>query len=400
MRKVFEMVVCRLGVFFFLLIPGVLFSQIKTGLDVLKERGFDLIEGKKVALVVNHTARDASGRHLVDLLLDGKKMMVTRIFAPEHGFDGTAEGAVADGVYRGIPIVSLYGKEARPRPELLANADVVLFDLQDAGARYYTYLATLAYTLEAAREAQRKVIVLDRPNPAGGIVVSGFVPPAELTGRFTSIYPIPTRHGMTIGEIARLFNEHFGIGALLEVVPMKGWKRTMLWRDTGLPWVPPSPNLKTPEAVVLYAEMGWLEAANISVGRGTDEPFFMYGAPFVDGERLAAVLRKSLPQAISVDPIAFTPRDPAHRYFGRKCGGVRVRAYDLNADLFGVGLTMLRTLFMLFPDFAPTADFALSMGREGVDKRLKKGEAVKNILTEAAADCRRFREIRKRYLLY
>ncbi len=377
-----------------------LFAQVKTGLDVLVSRGFDLIAGKKVVLVVNHTARDRQGRHLVDLLLDGKKATIVRLFTPEHGFSGDREGEVSNSVYRGIPVVSLYGAEKKPKPELLADADLILFDLQDAGARYYTYPATLAYALEAAKKAERKLIVLDRPNPTGGVVVSGFVPTADLTGKFTSLYPIPTRHGMTIGELARLFNEHFGIGATLEVVKMEGWKRDMLWSDTGLPWLPPSPNLRTPEAAIVYAEMGWIETTNLSVGRGTDTPFFLYGAPFIDGAKWAAALKKELPSGVSAAPATFTPTDRLHRHFGKECGGIRLTVKDLRADLFRAGLAMMRILFALFPEFDPTTDFALSMGKEGVDKRLRKGETVKRILAEAKADCEKFKETRKQYLLY
>lgn len=383
-----------------LLLPLLIGAQVRTGLDVLASRGFDAITGKRVVLVVNHTARNAAGKHLIDLLLDGKKATIVRIFTPEHGLTGLADEAVADSVYRDIPVVSLYGKEKRPKSELLADSDIVVFDMQDVGARYYTYPATLAYTLDAAKSAGKKVIVLDRPNPTGGDIVAGFVPSAELTGKFTSLYPIPTRHGMTIGEIARLFNDHFGIGATLEVIAMNGWERRMLWNDTGLPWVPPSPNLKTPEAAVVYTWIGWIETTNLSVGRGTKTPFFLYGAPFIDGKRWAAALKKELPAGVTAAPATFTPTDKLHRHFGKGCGGIRLTVKDLHADLFGAGLAMLRTLFALFPEFDPTTDFALSMGKKDIDKRLKKGEAVKTILAEANADCERFKLIRKKYLLY
>lgn len=383
-----------------LLLPLLIGAQVRTGLDVLASRDFDPLTGKRVALVVNHTARDAAGKHLIDLLLDGKKTTVVRIFTPEHGLTGLADEAVADSTYRDIPVVSLYGKEKKPKPELLADCDMVVFDMQDVGARYYTYPATLAYTLEAAKAAGKKVVVLDRPNPAGGEIVAGFTPPAELTARFTSIYPIPTRHGMTIGELARLFNDHFGIGATLEVIAMTGWERRMLWNDTGLPWVPPSPNLKTPEAAIVYTGIGWIETTNLSVGRGTERPFFIYGAPFIDGTNFAAALKKELPAGVTAAPATFTPTDKLHRHFGKECGGIRLTVKDLHADLFGAGLAMLRTLFALFSDFDPTADFALSMGKEGIDKRLKKGETVKKILAEAKAECEKFKIVRKKYLLY
>lgn len=376
-------------------------APVQTGLDVLEGRGFDSLAGKRVALVVNHTARDAAGKHIIDLLIDGKKATVVRIFTPEHGLTGLADEAVADTVYRDIPVVSLYGKEKRPKPELLADCDIVVFDMQDVGARYYTYPATLAYTLDAAKTAGRKVIVLDRPNPAGGDIVSGFVPPAELIGKFTSLYPIPTRHGMTIGELARLFNDQFGIGATLEVIVMTGWTRSMLWNDTGLPWVPPSPNLRNPDAALIYAGMGWIETTNISVGRGTDTPFFIYGAPFIDGAKFAAALKKQLPAGATAAPLKFTPTDKLHRHFGKECGGIRLTIADMKkVDTFRLGLIVLKKLFAIAPEFDPTTDFALSMGKAGIDQRLKKGEAVKTILAEANAECEKFKEIRKKYLLY
>lgn len=375
-------------------------AQVQTGLDALDARGFDILSGKRVALVVNHTARDAAGKHIIDLLLDGKKATVVRIFTPEHGLTGLADEAVADSTYRDIPVVSLYGKEKKPRPELLADCDLILFDMQDVGARYYTYPATLAYTLESAKMAGKKVIVIDRPNPTGGDIVTGFVPPVELTGKFTSLYSIPTRHGMTIGELARLFNDHFDIGATLEIVAMNGWQRTMLWGDTGLPWVPPSPNLRTPEAAIVYAGLGWIETTNLSVGRGTDSPFFLYGAPFIDGKKWAAALKKELPAGITATPATFTPTDKLHRHFGKECGGVRLTVSDLKADLFRAGLAMMQTLLSLFPEFDPTTDFALSMGKKNIDKRLKNGETVKKILAEAKADCEKFKLVRKKYLLY
>ncbi len=388
-----------LFIFIFFMSPAQ--AAVQTGLDVLEARGFDRLAGKRVALVVNHTARDAAGKHIIDLLIDGKKTTVVRIFTPEHGLTGLADEAVADGACRDIPVVSLYGKEKKPRPELLADVDVVVFDMQDVGARYYTYPATLAYTLEAAKAAGKKVIVLDRPNPTGGDIVAGFVPPAELTGKFTSLYPIPTRHGMTIGELARLFNDHFGIGATLEVIAMTGWTRTMRWNDTSLPWVPPSPNLRNPDAALIYAGMGWLETTNLSVGRGTEAPFFIYGAPFINGAKLAAALKKQFPAGVTAAPLRFIPTDKLHRHFGKECGGIRLTVSDLKkVDTFQLGLVLMRALFAITPEFDPTTDFALSMGKAGIDGRLKKGESVKTILAEAKADCEKFKEIRKKYLLY
>lgn len=385
----------------FLFVSFFLGAQVKTGLDIFSSGGFKELSGKKVALVVNHTSVDSSGKHIIDILLD-KKINVVKIFTPEHGLSGTLEGTVTDSEYKGIPVFSLYGKNRKPDPEELKKADAIIFDIQDAGARYYTYLATLAHVLESAKTAQRPVIVLDRPDPAGGEIVSGFVPPAELTGKFTSIFPIPTRHGMTIGEIANLFNDHFGIKADLKVIKMEGWKRAMLWKDTGLKWIPPSPNLKTPESAIIYSGAGWIETADISVGRGTVSPFFIYGAPFVDGEKLKKTLSDSGIKGVSIEPLSFTPDDKNHKYYGRLCNGVKLSINDVkefSPELYG--LYLLTSLQKLYPDQLKfSGDLDLSIGARGIIEKIKSGATAPDIYKEMETSSNKFKDIRTKFLLY
>ncbi|HRZ79543.1 MAG TPA: DUF1343 domain-containing protein [bacterium] len=385
----------------FLFASFFLSAQVKTGLDVLSSGGFKELSGKKVALVVNHTSVDSSGKHIIDLMLD-KKINIIRIFTPEHGLSGTLEGSVTDSLYKGIAVVSLYGSNRKPKPEQIIDADIIIFDIQDAGARYYTYLATLAYVLESAKTAQRPVIVLDRPNPAGGEIVSGFVPPAELTGKFTSIFPIPTRHGMTIGEIANLFNDHFGIKADFKVVKMEGWKRSMVWKDTGLKWILPSPNLKTPESAIIYSGAGWIETADISVGRGTVSPFFIYGAPFIDGEKLKKALSDSGIKGVSIEPLSFTPDDKNHKYYGKLCNGIKFSINDLkefSPELSG--LYLLTILQKLYPDQLKfSGDFDLSIGARGIIEKVRSGSDAPDIYKEMETSSNKFKDIRKKFLLY
>ncbi|HNW83483.1 MAG TPA: DUF1343 domain-containing protein [bacterium] len=376
-------------------------AAVKTSLDIISSGGFKELYGKKVALVINHTSVDSNGKHIIDLMLD-KKISVVRIFTPEHGLTGTLEGSITDSLYKGIQVISLYGSNRKPKPEQITDADIIVFDIQDAGARYYTYLATLVYILEAAKTAGKPVIVLDRPNPAGGEIVSGFVPPDELTGKFTSIFPIPTRHGMTIGEIAKLFNDHFGIKADLKVIKMEGWKRSMLWKDTGLKWIPPSPNLKTPESAVIYSAIGWIETANISVGRGTDSPFFIYGSPFIDGEKLKKALSDTSLRGVSIESASFTPDDKNHKYYGKLCNGIKFNINDLkefSPELSG--LYLLTILQKLYPDQLKfSGDFDLSIGARGIIEKIKSGATALDIYKEMETSSDKFKDIRKKFLLY
>jgi uncharacterized protein YbbC (DUF1343 family) len=371
-------------------------AEVKTGLDVLEAEGFARLKDKKVGLLVNHTARTRAGAWLPELLVDRKDLKLVTIFTPEHGLEGKKDEPIASGAWRGVPVVSLYGERKKPTADELRALDVLVFDIQDVGARYYTYLATLAMVLETAKETKTKVIVLDRPNPAGGEVVEGPLAEPALTRKFTSWSAIPTRHGLTIGEWGRWVNEVEKVGADLEVVKMEGWKRADLWADTGLEWRPPSPNLRTPEAALLYTGLGVLEQTNLSVGRGTDEPFLVYGAPFVDGERWAKALNDRKLDGVTFEPVTFTPRASAHAK--KECRGVRVKVTDAHrVRTVTVVLHMLETLRALAKDWKP--DCGSMLGERDGPSRLAK-EGVDALLRTFETGRSSFEESRAKVLLY
>ena len=255
-------------------------------------RAFRLVRGRRVGLVTNPSGVDRRLRATADLLHVSPGPELVLLFGPEHGIRGDAEDGVpvetAIDDRTGVPAVSLYGERRQPSPGELEQLDVLLFDIQDVGVRFYTYLYTMSLAMEACAEAGVPFVVLDRPNPLGGLVVEGNMLDAPAFASFVGRYPIPVRYGLTIGELARLFNEEFGIGAELHVVEMRGWRRSMHWPDTSLHWVPPSPNMPTPETVAVYPGMCFFEGTNVSEGRGTALPFEQIGAPYMDGFVLAA----------------------------------------------------------------------------------------------------------------
>jgi len=322
------------------------------GIDCLKADGFELLAHQRVALVTNQTGVDRDGNRTIDLLFNAKNVQLVKIFSPEHGIAGMLDRKVADDVdlKTGLKIFSLYGKTTKPTDEMLAGIDTIVFDIQDAGARYYTYISTLGLCMEAAARHTAdtgrplKVVVLDRPNPATGLIVDG--PIADELG-FTAYAPIPVAHGMTVGELACYFNAEESIGCDLTVVPMKGWRRSMTWDQTGLTWVNPSPNLRSPTANLLYLGLGLLEMSNVSVGRGTDTPFEVLGAPWIDGRRLAAALNAAGLAGLRFVPIRFNPE--SSKFAAQHCSGVRIIVTDRTAvEPVRTGLTIAWELKNLF----------------------------------------------------
>src|SRR5690606_25114023 len=263
---------------------------VRLGIDVLMAQGAGALEGMRVGLITNHTGRDAQGRSTIDLLHGHPRIELVALFSPEHGIRGTARPGerVSSGrdEETGLPIHSLYGETREPTAAMLEGLDALVFDIQDVGARYYTYVWTMTLAMQAAARHGLRFVVLDRPNPIGGELVQGTVlEPAHAT--FVGLYPVPMRHGLTAGELARLANEEFGIGADLEVVRMEGWRRSQWWDETGLPWTPPSPNMPDLESATHYPGTCLFEGTNLSVGRGTSAAFQQIGAPWLDHETLA-----------------------------------------------------------------------------------------------------------------
>lgn len=377
-------------------------GTVLTGLDTFESEGFGHLKNKRVALLTNRTAANKDGIPILKLLKK-HKINVTVIFTPEHGFKIDKDEKIANSKLGHIPVISLYGKNRKPCPLLLKQkADVVIYDIQDAGVRYYTYISTLAYMMKAAKKAGVEIIILDRPVIVGGETISGFVPPKNLTGHFTSIYPIATRYGMTVGELALLFNEHFKINSTLTVVKLKNYKRSMLFDETGLPWISPSPNLTSLESALIYSEMGWLETINLSFGRGTEAPFQMIGAPFVDGKKVAKELSKEKFNGLKIKPVTFTPQAKYHKHFGKKCSGIKFEITNMNQiQGFKLGVEILRTMLKLYPDkIKISKDFALMSGSPKLEKMIKKNVPFSEIEKKAKKSRKKFEKIRKKYLQY
>jgi len=305
-------------------------SETKTGIDVLRAESFDRLKGAHVGLVTNASARAKDGTSTLDLLRAASPSTLTlsAIFSPEHGIQAAAEGKIADGTYHGVPVYSLYGDRASPTSTTLDGIDTLVFDLQDAGARFYTYASTMKLAMKVAGERGLRFVVLDRPNPIGGAEVAGPVLERALDkgGSFVNHHALPVRHGMTMGELARMFADDGQLALRLDVVRMQGWVRREYFDHTGLAWTSPSPNLRSVDEVVLYPAVGLLESTNLSVGRGTETPFEVLGAPYVDGEALARNVKARGIPGLAVEEATFTPTASPHQ--GKVCHGLRLRVTD------------------------------------------------------------------------
>lgn len=365
------------------------------------------IQGKRVGLLAHAASRDASGAHVADILYKRKDLRLVELFSPEHGLRGDADAAVPDAIdpQTGLPVYSLYGPRKAPTPEQLARIDVLLVDLQDAGVRYYTYPATTVLTLKACAAAGVPVVVLDRPNPLGASVVEGPVLDSSLVDPTnpTTIYPLPLRHGMTLGELSLLLNAKMGIGAKLTVIPMDGYRREMSWEETGLAWIPPSPALVTSEQATLYGLFGPLEAMHLAVGRGVDnsDAFREYGAPWI-GEDAAQRLVARL-SALALPGLEFVETSwiPTRReYQGELSRGFRVRLAGARAKGFRSLISMLEAM---------QAELGSPLGLELAERMLgapwlvdalKKGDSTAVIQARARESQAGFLEDRAHFLLY
>lgn len=374
--------------------------QALSGIDVLEADGFRQLTGRRVGLLTNRSARDARGRRTADALHAAPGVKLLTLFSPEHGLDAAAEGKIASGrdAATGLPVHSLYGDTRRPTPEMLAGLDTLVIDLQDVGTRYYTYATTMAYAMEEAARQKIDVVVLDRPNPIRADVVQGPVLDADLVS-FVTYLPMPVRHGLTIGELARWFNGEKKIGARLQVIGLRRYERTQWFDQTGLAWIPPSPNLRRPDQATLYPGVAMVEGANVSVGRGTGTPFELLGAPWIDGRALADHLRARNLPGIAFEPATFTPTEAA--FAGQPCQGVRLRptARDL-LDTPRLGLELIAALQRLYPDrFAIDRTIGLLGSRQSLDA-IKAGNDPGEIATTWEPAIQAYRLRRERYLMY
>jgi len=380
-------------------------AEVLPGIDVLIERGFDTLVGKHVGLITNHTGLTRDGTSTIDVLFKTDKCQLVALLGPEHGIRGDADEKVVSGkdAKTGLPVHSLYGNQRKPTPTMLEGLDVLVFDIQDVGVRFYTYIATMSLAMEAAKEEGIGFVVLDRPNPIGGLKVEGAIPPKELVGQFTCIHPIPTRHGMTAGELALFFNDRFVIGCDLEVVPMKNWERWMYYDRTGLRWVPTSPNMKTLNGAILYPGLGIAEGTLLSCARGTDRPFEMYGAPYFDASKIAANLAKREIPGIRFIPTRFTPTAKGHPYEGKECQGVLAEITDRDRlDSVTAGLHFIQAIYQTHPEeYREKKAFKTLIGDPDVWRRLtKENMAPEEIFRGWKDEVERFKRIREKYLLY
>lgn len=375
--------------------------RVETGIDVLAREGFARLQGKRVGLITNQTGRAGSGQRTLDLLAAAPGVTLAVVFSSEHGLTGDiAEGKVGDTVdpQTGLRVHSLYGKTLRPTPEMLAGLDVLVFDLQDAGVRYFTYTTTMAYALEEAAKHDIEFVVLDRPNPLNGTAVQGPVLDTDRLN-FEGYFPLPLRHGMTSGELARLFNTENRIKARLTVVPLKNWRRAQWFDQTGQAWVNPSPNLRRLTANTFYPAVELLRAGDVSVGRGTEKPFEQFGAPWVDAGQLARTLRARRIPGVRFVPVTFTPSTDVHAH--RLCQGVRLVLTDRNAlDVGRLGVELLSALWRLYPsDFRLEKTIRL-LGSAKTLERIRAGDDPVEIVAGWQEELEAFRKLRARYLLY
>ena len=389
-----------------LLAAGGAAAQVRLGIDEMQSGGFAPLKNKRIGIVTNHTGLNSAGVHLVKLLHAAEGVKVEKLFSPEHGLYGIKDEKVDDMVdaETGLKVYSLYGKTRRPTPEMLAGLDAVVFDIQDIGARFYTYISTMGLLMEECAKAGVEVIVLDRPNPIGGERVEGPLADKEHLG-FTAYGPIPVVHGMTVGELAKLFNTEYGINCKLTVVPMTGCKRSMMWGDTGINWVNPSPNMRSPLQALLYPSIGLLEASNVSVGRGTDTPFELFGAPYINGEQLAGELNSPLNGAglagLRFEPVKFTPVNTVHKMNKVPCEGVRVIVTDPAAyNAVRSGVIFAWTLEKLYPnDYQQDLLLKMLQNTAAVDSiyKLPNPATAEDLWRD---DLNAWKKTRAKYLMY
>jgi uncharacterized protein YbbC (DUF1343 family) len=371
------------------------------GIDVLAAENFARLRGKHVGLLTNQTGRSRQGTSTIDLLAHASGVTLVALFSPEHGIRGQLDERVAStrDDQTGLPIYSLYGDTRRPTEAMLAGIDTLVVDLQDIGARFYTYPATIAYVMEEAARRGLPVIVLDRPNPIDGFDVEGPAQDQAAVG-FTGYLPMPIRHGLTIGELAQLFNGERKIGASLTVMPMKNWRRDDWFDDTALSWTNPSPNMRNLNEATVYPGLGAIEGTNVSVGRGTDTPFEHIGAPWIDGVALAAALNARDVPGVRFYPVTFTPAAGA-KLGGQACNGVFLIVTDRDRlRPVRVGLEIASALVKLNGAQFTLEDAALLFGSKATIEKIRAGQDPAAIAASWAADEAKWRLTRAKYLLY
>lgn len=405
-------------------------AEVRPGLEVFIEKHLDLVRGKRVGLITNPSGVDSKLQSTAWLLKNNPEVNLVALYGPEHGIRGNAQAGeyvpfYYDDEYQ-LPVFSLYGQSLRPEAGMFKNIDeymrsfdtevtgkspeknmiedieVMIFDIQDVGTRVYTYLATMAYAMEACAELGIDFIVLDRPNPVTGLILEGAILKYPEFSSYVGLYPIPQRHGMTAGELARLFNDRFlNRKVSLTVIPMEGWRREMWFDQTGLPWVMPSPNMPAVETAIVYPGQVYLEGTNVSEGRGTTRPFELFGAPWIDGFELADKLKQLDLPGVIFREAWFTPG--FSKFQGQLCGGCQLHITDRNSFRpFLTTLWILRTVMDVYPDkfsFHPDY-FDKIMGNSEIRLALQSGLSPEKIAGSLESGLKEFEQLRKPYLLY
>jgi len=375
-------------------------GRVQSGLDVLEIQKFAPLKGKRVGLITNHTGLDAQEKTTIDRLAHAPGITLVALFSPEHGLAGRMDDKVTSTKEpsTGLPVYSLYGETKQPTDEMLNGIDALVFDIQDAGVRFYTYTTTMGYCMEAAAKKGIAFYVLDRPNPIGGEIVEG--PMLDYDKRdFVAYFPLPVRYALTIGELAQLYNTENKIGADLHVIQMRNWHRNYFYESTGLRWVPPSPNLRTTKGAILYPGLEILQNAGISVGRGTEAPFEIFGAPWMNGEEVASALNaKHLPGLKFVAQLLIPV---SGLYAGQRCGGVSIKIGEKSAvRSMRMGLEIAAVLKKLYPDKVDLAKTITLLGNAATVEELRIGAPPEKIVADWKDDLAAYEKTRRKYIFY
>jgi uncharacterized protein YbbC (DUF1343 family) len=382
--------------------------QVRTGLENLLDSHLDMIQGKKLGVFANQTSVDSKGRHLVELLSEHSQI-VTVLLSPEHGFMGNVEDGVliGDAVYEDIRLYSLYGEYMTPTPRMLRDVDVLVYDIQDVGVKFYTFISNLFLAMHAAKRESLPIIVLDRPNPINAAIVSGAITNPAFSS-FVGVIPLPIRYGMTVGEIAQLFNNEtyggFSLDIDLTVIPMTGYKRNMWYDETDIPWIATSPNMPTLETAMIYPGMCLVEGTNLS---GTDTPFLTIGAPFIDSKAWLDAIPMEALTGVKVVPVVFHPKSipgvvSNPMYKDAKCHGLHFTVLDRDKlEPIALAVSLLCTAQKLYPEeFKMTKYLDKLWGNEDLRAMISEGKEYRSILQTCEQGLVRFREVRKKYLRY
>jgi uncharacterized protein YbbC (DUF1343 family) len=375
-------------------------TNVMTGIDVLIYENFSSLAGLRVGLITNHSGLDSAGRRTIDLLYKAPGVKLIAIFSPEHGLSGKADEKVASTKdhITGLPVYSLYGDVRRPTEKMLEDIDAMVFDIQDAGVRFYTYITTMGYAMEAAAKKGILFYVLDRPNPINASLVQGPVMDMDMRS-FTGYFPMPVRHGMTVGELAEMFNKENNIGADLHVIKMRGYDRNYWFDEINKKWVNPSPNLRSLKQAILYPGVAMIEGANVSVGRGTDTPFEVFGAPWINAEELTDYLNNRGIKGVKFMPVHFTPVSSAYK--DRLCQGVKIILLDRQTlDSTALGIEIVSALYKLYPgDFQIDKTIGI-IGARSVLRDIKNGSDPQSIVINYQGSLEQFIRMREKYLFY